>query len=175
MANSACTGLLLSRQGESLMADLANQAQPAVSKLLQDSEDQLYTELGTRLTAIRLDPAVAGSFEPHIEFHVEAQGITFEDVRDLGRRFFKQLSPAAYQVICGSDAEDTKERQKLDDAFSIGIDAVASSIAAVLVASLGLAPAIAAVFAAIVVKICWRAGYEAMCELWKSKLAPSAS
>jgi hypothetical protein len=56
------------------------------------------------------------------------------------------------------------------DAFGIGGEAVATALAAVMVTSLGLAPAVAAVVAALAIKLFFRPAHGAMCDVWKGKL-----
>jgi len=47
---------------------------------------------------------------------------------------------------------------------------MSAMLAAALVSSFGWAPAIAAVVAALVVKLFFRSGYEIACQMWKEKL-----
>jgi hypothetical protein len=151
------------------MPDLASQAQPAVESLLQSDDDALYVELGRRLKALQDDPAVGGAFDPKLVV-LEAMG-PVDDIRDFGKRFFERLNGEAYKLMCSTDAEDTEERKKLLDAFPIGKEAVTAALAAGLVAWVGLAPAIAAVVAAIAMRLFFRAAYGATCDVWKENLA----
>jgi hypothetical protein len=48
-------------------------------------------------------------------------------------------------------------------------------IVGILVTSLGLAPAIAAVVGALIIRFFFENGYEAMCEVWQGKVAPGGS
>src|SRR5689334_16826521 len=100
------------------MSDLANQARPAIDHLMQHDEDQLYIELGNRLKAIQRDPAVSGSFEPHIDTGLEVLGAA-DDIKEFGQRFFARLSGQAYTLLCGEDAENSADRQSLINAFGL--------------------------------------------------------
>ncbi len=151
------------------MADLATQARPAVESLVTYEEDDLYQELGRRLQAIQRDPSISASFEPAITPGLEPQGAA-EDLKKFGKRFFARANAQAYQLVCGQNAENSEERERVLDAFGIGKEAVAAAIAALLVAQLGLAPAVAAVVAALVIRVFFRPAYESMCDVWKEKV-----
>ncbi|MFL6275320.1 MAG: hypothetical protein ACJ74G_08905 [Blastocatellia bacterium] len=152
------------------MANLVDHARPATERLLTLDDDQLYAELAMRMQEIRRDPALSADFNLAVESPVESMG-ALADLADFGRRFFNRVSRQAYALMCGDDAEDSNERHQLTQAFGLGKDAVAPALAALIVAHLGFAPAIAAVIAALAVKLFFKPAYEAMCEVWKEKLA----
>jgi len=156
------------------MTDLKDLAQSAVETLLQSDEDQLYEELGMRVQAMKRDLAVSASFAPDVTYDAEAMG-PLDDLRDFGRIFFNRLNTQAWHLACGTDAEDTEERKELMEAFGVGKEAVAATLAAVLVAQLGLVPAVAAVVAALIIKLFFRNVYGAMCDIWKKKLPEAGS
>jgi hypothetical protein len=150
------------------MPDLATQAAPAVQSLLGESEDELYLKLAQRMRAMQRNPAVAGSFDPQLP-QLESLG-ALEDLRTFGASFFARASRDAYQLVCGDAAEDSEERQRIISAFNIGKDAVAGALAAGLIAYLGFAPAIAAVVAALVIRLFYDNAHAATCDLWKTKV-----
>jgi hypothetical protein len=150
------------------MRDLESQAQPALEKLLERDERNLYAELGMRLEAIKQDPSISGNFDLDAQGY-EAFGVP-KVIRDFGQQFFERMSVQAYALVCGSNAEHSQEREKLISAFGIGKEAVAPALAALMVSSLGLAPALAAVLAALVIKLFFKPGHAAMCEVWKARL-----
>ena len=150
------------------MADIKSQARPAVDALLQNDEDQLYLELGKRLSAIKQDPSLSGSFTPDLPSDVEALG-PVDDLKEIARRFFARFNAQAYQLVCGAEAENSEEREQVLNAFGIGQDAVAAAIVGLLVSQLALAPAVAAVVAALIVRLFFRPAYESMCEVWSEK------
>jgi hypothetical protein len=151
------------------MSNLEELARPAVDELLQRNEDDLYTELGARLKAMGRDPALSASFAPQIDTGLESLE-AMEDFKDFGKRFFDRVNVNAYDLVCGQDSENAGERQKVIDAFSFGKEAVAAAMAAFFVAQLGLAPAVAAVVAAIAISIFFRSAHQAMCGVWKEHL-----
>ena len=77
----------------------------------------------------------------------------------------------AYKLICGSETEDQKDRKDLMKAFSTNDEVtIATALSVLLVTNLGLAPAIAAVVAALLVKRFFRPAYEEFCQTWKKNL-----
>ena len=151
------------------MAELAEQAEPAVKKLLKADEDQLYETLGIRAKAMEEDPAIASSFEPQVTYDQARMGLK-EDVLEFGQRLFNRWNAEAHKLMCGSGPEDQNDRQDLLDAFGADETAVAAVLAGLLVTQLGLAPAIAGVLAALLVKRFFRPAYEEFCRVWERNL-----
>jgi hypothetical protein len=149
------------------MATVEQAAGPVVAKLSERDDAQLYQELALRMKGAYANPATAGELDPTIEFDAQLMG-PLDDLQEFGRRFFNRFLPDAYSLVCGSG--DAEERKKVQSAFNIGPDAVGAAIAGVIVVQLGLAPAVAAVIAALVMRLFFRNAYQAMCEVWKEKL-----
>jgi hypothetical protein len=150
------------------MADLSKQAEPAVEKLLKADERQLYEQLGIRAKAMATDPSKSGDFAPEVTYDAAQMGLK-EDVLAFGQRLFKRWNVQAYEVICGAEAAQ-QERSQLMNAFGVSEVTVAAVVASLLVSSLGLAPAVAAVIAALVIKRFFRPVYEEFCATWKKSL-----
>jgi hypothetical protein len=155
------------------MDELAKKVEPAMNDLLESDEDQLYEQLGIRSSAMTRDLSVAGALQPQIAHDVAAMGM-MEDVRDLGKRIFKRWNREAHKLICGGEDLDKKDREALANAFGLGDAAVAGVVASLLITQFGLAPAIATVVAALVIKRFFRPAYDEFCDFWKEKL-PAAS
>jgi hypothetical protein len=143
-------------------------SEQALGRLLQSTEDQLYEQLGIRAKAIAANPALAGTFEPNVTYDGAAMG-PLDDVREYGRRLVRRWNREAYGLVCGSDSDDAKDRKTLLDAFGGGEVAVASALSALFVAHLGLAPALAAILAALTLKHFFRPAYDEFCGLWLEK------
>jgi len=154
------------------MSDIDQMALHAVKQLLQSDEDQLYEELAIRNKAILKDPSLAGSFSPEASYDAALVG-PMDDLRKFGRIFFSRLNRDCYGLVCGSEQVNTQEREKVVKAFGLGKTEVAAAIAAIMVAHFAMAPAIAAVVGALIVKLFFRNAQEAMCEVWKQKLPQS--
>lgn len=151
------------------MTDIKDDAQSALEKLLQSDPDQLYAELGLRQKAIQADPNQAGMFETTATYDAEFAG-PLDALKDFGRRFFNRFSNDAYSLVCGTDQENSQERKNLLDAFGGGPTAFAAALTAALMSWFGWAPAIAAVVAALIVKLFFKNAYGAMCDVWKQRL-----
>lgn len=155
------------------MLDLAQKAEPAVAELLGASEESLFQQLGIRAMALKQNPELSGNFASSADYLERDMG-TLDDIRDYGKRFFRRWNVEAFKLVCGTDPEDAEDRKKLADAFGLGEGRLASLIAAMLVAQLGLAPAVAAVIAVIVLKrFLFNPGYQVSCEYWKNHLPTS--
>jgi hypothetical protein len=142
-------------------------SEQSMNRLLQATEEQLYEQLGIRARAIAANPAVAGSFEPDVTYDGATMG-ALDDVREYGRRLFRRWNREAYKLACSAD--DSTDRKKLLDAFGGGEATVAAVLSGLLVAHLGLAPALAGILAALVLKHFFRPAYEEFCGLWLEKL-----
>ena len=148
---------------------LASKAQPAIAALIDRDEETLYQELGARVRAMSVNPALGGAFDPGLPA-IETLG-PIDEIRSFGRRVFKHASKEAYGVACGDDPEYADERGKLKAAFALGKDAAAAALAVFLVGTLGLAAAVAAVVATLLIKIGFNSVYETTCDLWKEKVS----
>jgi hypothetical protein len=142
-------------------------SEQTMSLLLQSSEDQLYEQLGIRAKAIAANPAAAGSYEPSVTYDGAAMG-PLDDVRDFGRRLFNRWNREAWNLACSDD--EGSDRKKLLEAFGGGQAAVAATLSGLLVAHFGLAPALAAIVAALALKHFFRPAYQEFCNFWQEKL-----
>jgi hypothetical protein len=152
------------------MRDVRADAEAAVSALLGADEDQLFAELGIRARALAEDPAAAGNFDPDVSY-AEAQMGALDDVRAFGRRLFGRWQRELYELICGEDRESTADRAELGNALGLGEAAAAAFVATLLVGTLGMAPALATVFAAIVVKRFFASALDEFCAAWSRGVA----
>jgi hypothetical protein len=151
------------------MSDLAQQTEPIVAELLKADEDQLYSQLGIRAKALAVDPSVSGSFDPDVAYDEAEMGI-LDDVRDFGKRLFRRWNRELNNLICGSDPDSREERAQLAKALGISEATAAAYISVLLVTSFGLAPALAAVAAAIIIKRFFRPALEEFCSVWQARL-----
>lgn len=144
-----------------------------VDGLLESDEDQLFAELGIRARAMRADPRVAGSYSPQVVHSAAEMGV-LDDVRDFGRRVFKRWNVQAWELVCGTDADDSKDRKDFLDSIGVDKSVATMALAGLLVSHFTLAPAVAGVVAAIIVKRFARPVYDEFCSSWKGSL-PAAS
>jgi hypothetical protein len=151
------------------MPQIQEQAKAAVEKLLESPDDQLFIELGLRRKAIDADPAVAGQFDPELSYDADFAG-PLDVLKEFGQRYFDKVNKQVYELVCGNTKDNEQDRSNLRQAFGLDKTTFAAMLAAALVSSFGWAPAIAAVVAALVVKLFFRSGYEIACQMWKEKL-----
>jgi hypothetical protein len=141
----------------------------AMSKLLQSDSEQLYEELGLRRKAIAANPTYAGSYDPDVTYNAPFAG-PLDVLRDFGKDFFSRVSGDAYGLVCGDDQENASERKKLLDSLNLGETAFAATLVTALIGTFGLAPALATVVAALVIRLFFRNAQKAMCDVWKKHL-----
>ena len=90
---------------------------------------------------------------------------------EFGKRFFAKFNAEAYDLLCGNPFEDDGETlKKLENALKQGTDKAAGLLAPVLIAQLGLAPAVAAIIATLVVKKLAKVTGDTICEMWQESL-----
>jgi len=152
------------------MKNLEEAAKPAVEQLLRKDEDQLYKELGMRTKALAQDPyLMTGSFDLEVTYDMAVMG-PMDEIRQFGQRLFGRWTVEAHKLLCGTEAEDEEDRKKLGNELGISDIAVGALLAGVLVSHLGIAAALAAVVAAIIVKRFFRPTYEEFCKAWTKNL-----
>jgi hypothetical protein len=149
------------------------EAETAVNKYLLSDEDQLYVDLGVLKKANdplsdSYDPSVGSSYEPDIAYD-ETQMGPLDFLRDLGKKFFDRIRPMAYELICGTDPDSKKQREDILKSFGVSDAkaAITSGLVVILMSNLGLAAAIAAVMAALIVKLFFKPAYAEFCEALK--------
>lgn len=139
-----------------------------IEALDEAGEDQLLEILGTRASAMALDPAVAGSYSPSVTADVDEMG-GVDWLKRLGARIFKRLNREAHDLLCGQSAETAEDRQKIREALGSKTTA-AALLAGLLVTHVGVAPAVAAVVATLIMKRFLRPVYEETCAQWGESL-----
>lgn len=162
------------------MADI-NELLQTLSEL---DEDELEAKLGMRAQTIgealkRGDTRSATVESLEVEQAVP-RGL-IDDALAAGQRLFSWISPTAYNLLCtplgGEGADETmKELVKLlDEDLEKNVTKAAGMLAPFLVSSMGLAPAIAAVVATLIIKRTSKKGGTLICDSWKKILPTSES
>lgn len=106
-----------------------------------------------------------------IEVGSRAKGLV-----EFGQKLSARLNAEAYDLLCGNPFEDDGETlKKLEDAFKQGTNQAAGLLAPVLITNLGLAPAVAAIIATLIVKKLAKVTGDTICELWKHSLGETKS
>jgi hypothetical protein len=149
--------------------------QTAIRALEPLKDDQLYAELGKRLQLIGQDPKRSAEFGLTVPKEAAEAFGTIDDLRAFGREFFNRVNHQAYGLVCGSDSQNTEDRKKIEKAASLSKDAFTTTLATLLIAQLGLAPALVPVIALLIARLAFDPAIGAMCAVWKTKLGPAAA
>ena len=92
-------------------------------------------------------------------------------VVEFGKRFAEKFNAEAYDLLCGNPfGDDGESLEKLENALEQGTNQAAGLLAPILIANLGLAPAVAAIIATLVVKKLAKVTGDTICEMWKESL-----
>ncbi|MDP6556798.1 MAG: hypothetical protein QGF59_14015 [Pirellulaceae bacterium] len=154
------------------MTQLSQSSEPAVSKLLEADENDLYRQLASRVEAIKSDPLESANFDAAGVDPAKIAGLGL-DLLSLGKRIFNRWNREAHALLCGGDPDDQQQREELSNAFELGDVAIAACISGLLISSFGLAPAIATVISAILVKRFLKGAFEEFCDAWRESLPAS--
>ena len=146
-----------------------DQVRAAAQQLAQSKDDTaLELLLGMRDQAITKDPSKKDDPFLAPQYDGNTMG-PIDTIRDLGRRIAKRWSRELHGLVCGQAAKDSKERRELLSALNLGEAAVIAAVASALLA-LGLAGAIAAAAAPLIVRrFIWPAKDE-LCTAWAESL-----
>jgi hypothetical protein len=146
------------------------EAERAVTPLLTEPEDELFAELGIRARALSRHPAAAGSFNPDVRYNEVWMG-DLDDVRAFGMRLYARWDHELHDVVCDPDAGGSEERTAAADEIGAGQSAFAAYLATVIVSGLGIAPALASVAAAIIVRRFGGSTLGELCRAWSTSTA----
>lgn len=150
-----------------------------VEALLRANEETLLQEVGlrARLAAVRPDTAAALEL-PHRE--TAAAEFGFSTLKSLGSSLFGNVQSLVLPIVCGDRAEDQQARDEIKAAVGTATGADLKSDAAlalgkVLVARLGLIPAVAQPLAVLLLSRVFTGSVEQVCANWQggsAKVAP---
>jgi hypothetical protein len=136
-------------------------AEEDLSKLSAYSSADLFAALAERTRSATMGMNANGFGTPINIDDLPRDGAT----SDLGRRIFRRWSRAFHQFICTPDRNDSSARDRLVRALT-GKESCTAVIAGMLVASFGASPAVAAVVAALLLKLIFDPAKAEVCETW---------
>jgi hypothetical protein len=155
---------------ESTLTDARQEAQRAVTPLLSEPEDELLAELGIRARALSRHPAAAGSYNPDVRYNEVWMG-DLDDVRAFGGRLYERWERELHDVVCGEHPGAGDARKALGEPIGDGEPPFAAYLAILIVSGLGIAPALASVAAAIVVRRFASSSLDELCRAWSTSPA----
>ncbi|MCD8487587.1 MAG: hypothetical protein LRZ84_12845 [Desertifilum sp.] len=145
-----------------------------VQQLAEVDEEALQIQLGKQAQRLAADLTESASIDSIDVEMLEAvpRGGDTDKALELGQRLFKRLNAEAYDLMCGSDpfGDGGKTMQQIEAAYKGGSTQAAGVIAPILVASLGLAPAIAAIISTLIVQKFAKATGDTICGMWKESM-----
>jgi hypothetical protein len=153
-----------------------------VDSLWELDEEQLEAQIGSHALAIGDDVAGRGTrgIDPasldSIDAGVATKGAIDPRFLEAGKQLFDRVNPLAYELMCKPlGGEDLETQKILDEAISQNYTKAAGMLAPVLISGLGLAPAVATLLAALIVKKIANYTATGICETWEKSLAKPAS
>lgn len=142
----------------------------ALEKLLYADEDTLHEQLGLRIRATASREQGVLEDNPTLIHDTQVMG-PLDDLRELGRRVLRRWNRELYRVACGDETAAGEDRERIRDALNVGDVALGAAIASVLIGSFGVAPAVATVVGALVVKRLGVPAADELCKFWQENLA----
>lgn len=145
----------------------------SIQSLVKDYDDKALTkEIALRAASMSKSASIAGELNPAVSEDAEHLGTT-EDLLELGTRIFRRVEREIHGMVCGGAAEDKGDRESILKATGSDV-ALGTALYAALTASLGLAPAVATVVAALLIKRIFAPAGEEICKFWAERIAKQA-
>lgn len=140
----------------------------AAEELIERSDEELYLELGLRIGDIQnIDGYERSKRYSSADFAqpYPKEMLTLDELREVGRRWYKKLEAELMKVICEENNEDMK---KITSGKTV--PQIAASLATAGVVSLMAPPAWLIVAVSIIAAKIAKSGIDAVCEVWRKSL-----
>ena len=145
-----------------------------IDELVEDlagfDEEELKIKLGVYVQNLGEDLNQSGAIDSLEEMSREPvpRGMMTDKALELGERLLKRLNAEAYDLLCGNPFADQGEiLQMIEAAMKDNTAKAASLITPILVANLGLAPAVAAIASTLIVQKIAKSVGETICSSWE--------
>jgi len=136
----------------------------AAQRLSSRDEAALEVLLGLRQKAIESDPTLKDNVDFEPKYEEKTMG-PLKEIKDLGLRIVRKWNKELRSLVCGQDAKHNKDRTAVLDSLNLNEAAVIAAVAGALL-SIGVAAALAAALAPLIVKrFIWPAKDE-LCAAW---------
>ena len=142
--------------------------------LLRLDVEELFVELGARTEAVACNFALAQDFTMELAAAAgdsETRGV----FREFGKKYLDRVNQNLFEFLCGNGERDAQDRKTLLGILGGGKATFAAVLAAILVSSLSMMPPVAAVVAAITVRLFINDAGGIACDMWKARLPPQAN
>ena len=147
-----------------------------IENLAKLDEETLQAQLGMQAQTLEENLTRGASREStNLKMMPVPKGLESNKFIELGQNLFKRLNGEAYDLLCGNDpfADGGKTMKKIEDAYDQSSTKAAGVLAPILVTNLGLAPAIAAIVATLIVQKIAKAAGETICSMWQESVDKS--
>ncbi|WP_194456316.1 hypothetical protein [Bradyrhizobium sp. CCBAU 53421] len=138
-----------------------------VASLVDKSENDLYALLASRVST---PGAGMGAADDRFRTQFDPDDLERGPAIDLGKRIFFRCSQAAHEFCCSPGDQDRKLRDQMLNAIFSKEGGGIALLAGGLVTAFGLSPAVAAVVAALLVKIIVAPTIKEVCSAWGEAL-----
>jgi hypothetical protein len=143
-------------------------AAKAMAPLDRLDEADLFQLLGSRITQCSTAPMRSLSFDAPVDKDDLVRG---PELFELGQRIFWRWSGTLHRFICSPSGDDADVKSQLLEAIGSKGGGLTALTAGILVSSFGVSPAIAAVVAALLLKLVFQPAGDEICEFWGNKNA----
>ncbi|MCL1474583.1 hypothetical protein [Argonema antarcticum] len=149
------------------------QANELAQQIYDLDEDVLVAKLGTLSEEMGGDltgeSAPRGVSLDSIDVEFETRAPISQAAIQAGQKVFDRVNAEAYQILC-TPLGDLSSQEALDKALEENYTKAAGMLAPVLVSSLGLAPAVAAIVASLIIKKISKDIAGGICSTWAKNL-----
>ena len=153
---------------DDLVRGAGENARSNIATAFKLDEHDLYRELGIHSR----DLAVTGIAPLSADDFPRGRSSKLEDseLSTLGRQIFRRWCASLHELVCGTDAEDNDLRQQILHVISGSKETLAAVISGILVTAFGTTPIIAALVAALLIKIVITPAGDRICAFWSERL-----
>jgi hypothetical protein len=134
-------------------------------KLAKRSDDDLFEQLGLRIQDVQNTGGYSRSMNYSADFaQIADDMLSTEDLKRVGRRWWKNLEPQLMNLVCTNNAE----MKQITSGKTI--PQIAASLATAGLVSTLAPPAWVIVATSILAAKIFESGLDAMCEVWRESL-----
>ncbi|KAA1054454.1 hypothetical protein [Azospirillum argentinense] len=154
-------------------------AKRALDDLQDQSPDDLYRSLAAQVAAASSEAPSSASFVPTGQAQISdddlRRGPQADDLRrgqdiELGKRIFQRWNRTLHEFVCKPNTADQDLRAKLVGALTGTEGGGVALVAGILVAAFGASPAVAAIVAALLIKLVVAPAADEICQVWAAAL-----
>ncbi len=143
----------------------------SAARLIDQPEDALYALLATTVVETA---SISSANDDQFRSSGVNDLLRSPDALTLGRRIFLRWARSLHDFLCGPSDDDKKLREQILRAIFNKEAGSVAIVAGGLVAAFGLSAALAAIVAALVVKLIFAPALDEVCKAWEEALSPKS-